>query len=124
MRRRHVSRLLASTPAEKPVEWRGSSRDDLRAFSDEARREAGFQIGLMQLGYDPDDWKPVPRVGAGTLEIRVRAGTEHRVFIVAKFTEALYILHAFEKKSRKTSDRDMNIARKRYRELIAERGHT
>jgi phage-related protein len=75
----------------------------------------------MQQGLAPDDWKPIPAVGVGTIEIRLHVGTEHRLLIVTKFAEALYVLHAFEKKSQKTSRRDITLARKRYRELIAER---
>lgn len=120
-RRVHRGDQPHETRAEKPVEWRGSSLDDLRAFPDDARRDAGFQLGRMQLGYQPADWRPMPDVGAGALEIRIHVLTEHRVFVVAKFEEALYVLHAFEKKSQKTSERDMNIAVKRYRQLIGER---
>jgi phage-related protein len=58
-------------------------------------------------------------VGAGVVELRVHAGTEHRVFYVAKFEEAIYVLHAFEKRSRKTSPQDITIGRERYRQLTA-----
>lgn len=75
----------------------------------------------MQQGLMADDWKPMPAVGVGAIEIRLHVGTEHRVLIVTRFVEALYVLHAFEKKSQKTSRRDITLARKRYRELIAER---
>ena len=60
-------------------------------------------------------------VGAGVREIRIRVGTAHRVFYVARFAEAIYVLHAFEKRSRKTAKRDLNIARERYRDLVATR---
>ena len=106
---------------EKSIEWRGSSYVDLLAFPQDARRIAGFQLGRLQRGDEPDDWKPMSVVGAGTMEIRIRVGTAHRVFVVTKFAEAIYVLHAFEKKSQKTPKSDIDLAKRRYRELFAER---
>ena len=106
---------------EKPIEWRGSSYADLLAFPQDARQIAGFQLGRLQQGDAPDDWKPMSIVGAGAIEIRIRVGTAHRVFVVTKFAEAIYVLHAFEKKSQKTPKGDIDLAKRRYRELIAER---
>ncbi len=85
----------------KPVEFCGSALADLRAFLDAARREAGFQIYRVQRGRDPDDWKPMQSVGAGVREIRIRAtGGAFRVIYVAKFAEAVFVLHCFKKKAR------------------------
>ena len=81
----------------KPVEWVGTALEDLRRFPDDARRVAGFQIGRVQAGRMPHDWKAMGVVGPGVNEIRVRTGHEHRVFYVAKFAGAVYVLHAFEK---------------------------
>ncbi|MGH7617460.1 MAG: type II toxin-antitoxin system RelE/ParE family toxin [Gemmatimonadaceae bacterium] len=106
---------------EKPVEWRGSSYHDLRVFPADARRNAGFQLGLLQRGERPDDWKPMPTIGAGVVEIRIDVGAAYRVVVVAKFQEAVYVIHAFEKKSWKTPQPDIDLARRRYRALIAER---
>jgi len=106
---------------DKRVEWRGSSLQDLRAFPEDARRSAGFQLELVQRNREPADWKAMPGVGTGAIEIRVHADTEHRVIVITKFEEALYVLHAFQKKSQKTPQRDINLAKKRYRDLIAER---
>jgi phage-related protein len=107
--------------SEKPIGWRGTSYRDLCAFPPEARREAGHQLSLLQLGKPPIDWKPMALVGPGTIEIRVHTGTEHRIFVVSKFEEAIYVLHAFEKKSQKTSKHDVDLAKQRYRDLVAER---
>jgi phage-related protein len=107
--------------SDKPIEWRGSSYADLLAFPDDARRIAGFQLGRLQHGDEPDDWKPMSVVGAGAIELRIRIGTAHRVFVVTKFAEAIYVLHAFEKKSQKTPKSDIDLAKHRYRDLIAER---
>lgn len=106
---------------EKPLSWLGSSLDDVRAFPDEARRAAGFQLGRVQQGLPPTDWKPMPAVGAGVVEIRVHTKLEHRVFYVAKFEEAVYVLHAFEKRTQKTSPADIARAQKRLAELLRRR---
>lgn len=110
-----------SDPTEKPIEWRATSYVDLCAFPVDARRLAGLQLGRLQQGEEADDWKPMSIVGAGAIEVRIRCGTAHRVFVVNKFEEAIYVLHAFEKKSGKTAKSDVDLARRRYRDLIAER---
>ena len=81
----------------------------------------GFQPLRVQQGLEPSDWKPVATVGPGVREIRVQAGAAHRVFYVARFAEAIYVLHAFEKKSRKTARRDLDVARDRYRAVLETR---
>ena len=83
--------------------------------------EAGVQIGLVQAGEEPSDWKPMPSVGLGVNEIRVRVGGAFRVIYMAKFAEAVYVLHALEKKSRKTPRNDIELARRRFRSLVQER---
>ena len=107
--------------ADKPLIWVGSSRADLRAFPRNVRRVAGFQLRRVQQGLDPNDWRPIPSVGPGVQEIRVHTEIEHRVLYVAKFAEGVYVLHAFEKRTRKTPQRDLNLAWDRYRSLIAKR---
>jgi phage-related protein len=102
----------------KPVEFLGDSLERLRAFPEGARRSAGFQIDRVQRGLDPDDWKPMSTVGAGVREIRVRdVGSAFRVFYIASFAEAIYVLHAFQKKTQRTSARDLTIAASRFRDL-------
>ncbi|TSD90003.1 type II toxin-antitoxin system RelE/ParE family toxin [Mycobacterium sp. KBS0706] len=107
----------------KPVEFRGSSLDDLRGFPASARREAGHQLDQLQRGREPDDWKPMPTVGQGVQEIRMRdtAGA-FRVIYVAKFADAIYVLHCFQKKTQKTGKADIDLASRRYRELVQEQG--
>ena len=105
----------------KPVEFRGSSLDDLRAFPLPARREAGHQLDQVQNGQEPDDWKPMNTVGQGVKEIRIRdASGAFRVIYVAKFADAVYVLHCFQKKTEKTSKSDLDLASKRYRDLLKE----
>ena len=101
----------------KALYWVGRSRDDLRAFPVAARREAGHQLHLVQLGLDPDDFRPMPSVGIGVIEIRIHGQTEHRVFYVAKFADAVFVLHAFEKKTQKTSKKDIEIGQERLKEV-------
>ena len=82
-------------------------------------RDAGYQLELVQRGEPPRDWKPMPTVGMGVNEIRVRAGGAFRVVYVAKFPEAVYVLHAFQKKSARTPRVDIWIAQQRFRMLLA-----
>jgi phage-related protein len=105
----------------KPIEFRGSSRDDLRAFPLSARREAGHQLNQVQHGQEPDDWKPMTTIGHGVQEIRIHdASGAFRVIYVAKFADAVYVLHCFQKKTQKTSQTDLDLASKRYRDLLQE----
>ena len=101
--------------------WVGTALEDLRAFPVEARRHAGFELYLIQRGLEPSDWKPMGSVGAGVAEIRIQAGTAHRVFYVAKFAEGIYVLHAFEKRGQKTSARDIAVGRVRLAAVLQER---
>jgi phage-related protein len=107
----------------KPVEFRGSALDDLRAFPASARREAGHQLDQVQHGREPDDWKPLTTVGQGARELRIRdASGGFRIIYVAKFADVVYVLHCFQKKTQKTSKTDLDLAAKRYRDLVSEIG--
>jgi len=106
---------------DKPLAWLGTARRDIRAFPADARRRCGFQLRKVQQGLEPDDWKPMTSVGPGVREIRIRTELAHRVFYVATFEEAVYVLHGFEKRTRKTSTQDLQLARDRYRALIKKR---
>ena len=101
----------------KPLRFVGSSLDDLRDFPDEARRGAGFELRTIQNGLEPSDWKPVRAVGPGVREIRIHVLGEWRVIYVAPRNDAVYVLHAFQKKSRKTSRQDLEVARRRYKQI-------
>lgn len=118
-------KILYDLPMVDPkfVQFRGSTLDDLRAFPVRARREAGHQLDQVQHGQEPDDWKPMPTVGQGVQEIRIRdvVGT-FRVVYVAKFAAAVYVLHCFQKKTQKTSKADLDLAASRYRDLMKELG--
>jgi phage-related protein len=98
--------------------------DALRAFPDDARQASGFQLRRVQQGLRPTDWKPMPVVGPGVVEIRVHTQAEHRVIYLARFTEAVYVLHAFEKRTQKTPKAEIDTAKRRLTELIRMRRHT
>ena len=107
---------------EKEIRWVGSSYADILRFPDEPRRQAGFQLGRVQAGLDPEDWKPFNEVGAGAKEIRIRDGSGiFRVIYIAKFEEAVYVLHCFQKKTEATSKQVKEIAEARYRSVVRER---
>ena len=99
------------------VIFMASSRDDLRAFPEAARRLMGRQILRLQYGLEPDDWKPVKAVGVGVREVRVRAGGQFRAFYVTHVGNAIYILHAFQKKTQRTSPRDIALGQQRFRQI-------
>jgi phage-related protein len=105
----------------KPIAFVGGALDDLRDFPDQVRREAGHQLDRVQPGLDPDDWKPMTSVGPGVREVRVRDETgAFRVIYVATRGDAIYVLHAFRKKTQQTPRRDLDLAASRLRRLIEE----
>lgn len=101
----------------KPLKFIGSSLDDLRAFPAEAGRTTGFELTFVQQGLMPSDWKPMKEVGSGVMELRIHVLGEWRVIYVARFAEAIYVLHAFQKRTQKTRQSDIELARMRYREI-------
>ena len=111
---------------DKPIVWIGTSLKDLTddiLFPAEARRYAGVQLRKIQRGYEPDHWKPFEELGAGVKEIRIRLPDgAFRVMFVAKFAEAVYVLHCFKKKVQKTSEHDKEITKQRYKAIIRLRG--
>ena len=102
----------------KTLHFIGSSLEDLRAFPDEARRDAGFSLNFVQRGLEPSDWKPMKTVGAGVNELRVRDRSGvFRVIYLATRPEAVYVLHCFQKKTRKTRKADIELAARRLRQI-------
>jgi len=99
----------------KPIEFLGDSLRSLREFPDDAKRDAGYQLDRVQHGLQPDDFKPMPTIGKGVEEIRVRddSGT-YRVIYTARLADAVYVLHAFQKKTQATSKRDIELAKQRF----------
>ena len=102
----------------KPIQFLGDSLRRLREFPPEARQDAGHQLYKVQRGERPDDFKPLPAVGQGVEEIRVRDETgAYRVIYTARRAEAVYVLHAFQKKTQTTAKRDLDLARARFSEI-------
>ena len=106
----------------KPVRFLGNSLERLREFPEDARHDAGYQLEHVQRGEQPDDFKPMPSIGKGVEEIRVRDDSGiYRVIYTARLADAVYVLHAFQKKTQATSKRDIAIARERFAQLRRER---
>ena len=106
----------------KPVRFLGDSLKRLREFPDDARHDAGYQLDKVQRGEQPDDFKPMPAVGKGVEEIRIRddSGTYRRVY-TARLAEIVVVLHAFQKKTQATPKREIELARERWVQLQEER---
>lgn len=102
----------------KPVRFLGDSLESLREFPNDARHDAGYQLDRIQRGLQPDDFKPMPSIGRGVEEIRIwdESGT-FRVIYTARLADAVYVLHAFQKKTSATSKRDIEIAKVRFAQL-------
>lgn len=105
----------------KPLLWLGSSRADVRAFPANARQVTGHELFQIQQGREPSSWRSMASVGSGVMELRVHVGGAFRVLYVAKFAEAVYVLHAFHKRARRTARVDLELARKRFRDLEQQR---
>ena len=107
--------------AAKTLKFCGGALDDLRAFPSSARRDVGYQLDKVQNGVNPSDWKPMTTIGAGVREIRIRdVSGAFRVLYVMKFAETVYVLHCFQKKTQATSKNDLDLAARRYRDLVRE----
>lgn len=103
----------------KPLEFLGDSLDAIRDFSEDVRRETGFQLDKVQRDYMPDDWKPLKTIGKGVSEIRIRDESgAYRIIYIAKLLDAVYVLHAFQKKTQKTRDVDLSLAKRRLKTRI------
>ncbi|NML15887.1 type II toxin-antitoxin system RelE/ParE family toxin [Azohydromonas caseinilytica] len=106
----------------KLITFLGDSLKALRDFPSEARQDAGYQLDLVQRGEQPDDFKPMPAVGAGVEELRIWCGQgTYRVIYLARLPEAVYVLHAFQKKTQATPKAEIELAAHRYRELMRSR---
>jgi len=105
----------------KALYWVGGALARLRAFPRRARRRAGHELFQVQLGLHPSDWKPMPSIGPGAIEIRIHENGEYRVIYLASFAEAVYVLHAFEKRTQRTRQADVELARRNLAEVLRHR---
>ena len=88
------------------------------AFPNDARREAGYQLFQVQIGENPSDWKPMPSIGPGVREIRIRqASGAYRIIYVAAIGDVVHVLHAFQKKTQTTAGRDIDLAKARLKQI-------
>ncbi|WP_285261303.1 type II toxin-antitoxin system RelE/ParE family toxin [Halopseudomonas bauzanensis] len=100
----------------KPLKFVDSSQKDLRAMPAEVRHALGVELMTVQYGGEPSDFKPMKEVGVGAYEIRHRdANGAFRVIYITKLADAVYVLHAFQKKTQKTKRADIELAAKRYK---------
>ena len=97
----------------KPISWLGTSREDVKSFPEKVRQIVGAELMAVQSGYEPSDWKPMSSIGPGVREIRVQYEGQYRIIYIARFSESIYVLHAFRKKTQRTSKQDMDLARNR-----------
>lgn len=103
----------------KLLRFLGNSLQCLREFPEDVKHDVGYQLNKVQNGAQPDDFKPMPSIGKGVEEIRVRDETGiYRVVYTARLPDAVYVLHAFQKKTQATSRRDIDLAKSRYVELM------
>ena len=97
----------------KEIKWIGSSYKDLLSFPKDSKKEAGYQLDKIQRGEDPSDWKSMLSVGVGVKEVRIHHTNEFRIIYLAKYGDAVYVLHCFVKKTQTTSKKDIDLAKER-----------
>ena len=103
----------------RPVRFLGNSLQCLRDLPEGARHDAGYQLDKVQRGAQPDDFKPMAVIGKGVEEIRITDDSgAYRVIYVARRADAVYVLHAFQKKTEATPKKDIDIAKRRFAQLL------
>ena len=102
----------------KDLRFVGSSLDDLKTFPELARKRAGYELHLVQTGQDPTDWKPFGSVGKGVREIRIKLEGTFRVMYITNIGDKVYVLHAFQKKTHQTSQKDITLAQQRLKSVL------
>lgn len=114
--------MLNQMLVKKLIAWLGSTLKDLLAFPEAMRKEAGFQLHRLQCGPEAADWKPMVEIGMGVAEVRLRDSTgAWRVIFVARYREAVYVLHCLQKKTQRTARCDIAIAKDRFQSLLINR---
>jgi phage-related protein len=108
------------TPVLRPLVWMGNSLRNLQAFPRGAQKLIGDELQLIQFGGMPKDAKPFKGVGSGVFEIALRfEGDAYRTVLAVQLGERIYVLHAFQKKSKKgiaTPKSHRYLIKKRYTE--------
>ena len=112
-----ISNLIYLGHEENTISWRLAQ--ELKGVSEDTKHDVGYQLDKVQRGEQPDDFKPMPSIEKGVEEIRVRDDSGiYRVIYTARLADAVYVLHAFQKKTQTTAKRDIALATKRYAELM------
>ena len=93
----------------KTIQFHGRSLKTIKSFPSEVKRETGYQLHRVQQGLDPVHWRPMPDIGQNVGEIRIRAAGQFRVFYMTSFKKTVHVLHAFQKKPRKTERREIKL---------------
>lgn len=111
---------------EKEVVWypEGLKEQIKKAWPEQVRKDAGFELGRVQQGLDPNHFREMPSIGAGVREIKVQDEnkSQYRLIYVAKFEEAIYVIHVITKKTTEKTDKDdIEISKKRYKEIVESR---
>ncbi|MGX5102140.1 type II toxin-antitoxin system RelE/ParE family toxin [Enterobacter cloacae] len=116
--------MLSERPVLRPIAWMGSAFNDLLGFPEEIRKDAGYQLHRLQAGLEAVDWKPMSEIGKGVAEIRLRGQSgAYRILYLARYEDAVYVLHSFNKKTQRTSGHDKYIAKARFQAVLdARRG--
>lgn len=108
------------TPVLRPLVWMGNAKRSLQAFPKGAQKLIGDELQLIQFGGMPRDAKPFKGVGSGVFEIALRfEGDAYRTVLAVQLGERIYVLHAFQKKSKKgiaTPKPDVDLIKQRYKE--------
>jgi len=95
------------------------SLEELRNFPGPAKRDTGYQLDRVQRGFEPIDWKPMSSIGQGVREIRIKQEGQSRIIYIAKFEDTIYVLHAFQKKTQKTRQHDIDVAKQALKDILA-----
>jgi phage-related protein len=101
----------------KQIRYLGNSSKLISKFDEEAKDNLNIELRKLSFGIEPKDWKPMSSIGIGVNELRIHSKQKYRVIYVAKFKDAIYILHAFQKKTNKTPDKDIALAKSRFKDL-------
>jgi phage-related protein len=105
----------------KALTFLGSSLKDLKQFLRDALHDAGTELRRVQSGLKPKNWKPMPSVGAGVCEVRIKQGSAFRIFYIATLADSVYVIHAFQKKAQKTAKPDLELGQTRFRQLMRDK---
>lgn len=106
----------------KAAEFLGDSRARLCAFPEKAQAALGYSLHLIQIGEEPSNWKPMTDIGDAVYELREQADKRaFRLAYIARFEEAIYVLHVFEKKTAKTAPKDKAVIEQRFKALVEAR---